>query len=87
MSLRTTYSPTVPGREAASYKFGQYLHTVMVIGKCTDVSGKDFFGWGEVFEGREPRGRIFPWKNLSWGKKNSMKGANDFRALFEKKKK
>ena len=58
----------------------------MVIGKCTDVSGKDFFGWGEVFEEREPSGKIFPWKNLSWGKKNSMKGANDFRALFEKRK-
>ena len=26
----------------------------------------------------------FPWRNLSWGKKISMKGAQDFLALFKK---
>ena len=31
------------------------------------------------------RGRIFPWRNLSWEKRNSMKGAQDFLALFKKK--
>ena len=30
------------------------------------------------------RGRIFPWRNLSWGKRISMKGEQDFLALFEK---
>ena len=33
----TTYSPRVPGEGAASYTFDQCLHTVMVIGQCTDV--------------------------------------------------
>ena len=28
----------------------------------------------------------FPWSNLSWGKKISMKGAQDFLALFKKEK-
>ena len=35
------------------------------------------------FEG-ELRGRIFPWRNTSWGKRISMKGAHDFLALFKK---
>ena len=37
MSLGMTESPTIPGGGAASYKFDQCLHIVMVIGKCTDV--------------------------------------------------
>ena len=27
------------------------------------------------------RGRIFPWRNLSWKKRNSVKGALDFLAF------
>ena len=56
----------------------------MVIGKCTDVFRGILFG-GEVEVGL--RGRIFPWSNLSWGKITSMKGAQDFLALFKKKRK
>ena len=33
----TTYSPRVPGEGAPSYTFDQCLHTVRVIGQCTDV--------------------------------------------------
>ena len=44
----------------------------------------DFFGLGGGVEGRGLRGRIFPWRNLSWGKRISMKGAQDFLALFKK---
>ena len=44
----------------------------------------DFFGLGGRFEGGGVRGRIFPWRNFSWGKRISMKGAQDFLALFEK---
>ena len=29
-------------------------------------------------------GGYFPWRNLSWGKKISIKGAQRFLALFEK---
>ena len=53
----------------------------MVIGKCTDV-----FIW--LGAGVEKRGICwgnFSWRNLSWGKKISMKGAQDFLALFKKK--
>ena len=46
----------------------------------------DFFGLGGRVEvGGGVRGRIFPWKNFSWGKRLSMKGAQDFLALFKKK--
>ena len=56
----------------------------MVIGKCTDV----FRGILFCLEGgAEERGlcwRIFPWRNLSWRKKNSMKRAQDFLAFYKK---
>ena len=45
-----------------------------------------FFCLGGISEGGL-RGRIFPWRNLSWGKRISMKGAQGFLALFEKKMK
>ena len=48
----------------------------------------DFFGLGGRVEGGGGlRGRIFPWRNFSWGKRISMKGVQDFLALFEKKRK
>ena len=56
----------------------------MVTGKCTDVF-RGIFLLGELREGL--RERIFPWRNFSWGKRLSMEGAQDFLALFKKKKK
>ena len=43
----------------------------------------DSFGLGGRVEGGL-RGRIFPWRKFSWGKRISMKGAQDFLPLFEK---
>ena len=68
---------------ATSYKLDQCFHIVMVIGKCRDVSRGIFWLGGGV----EKRGLCegnFPWRNLSWGKKTSMKGVQDFLALFKK---
>ena len=45
----------------------------------------DFFGLEGELRGGGLRGRIFPWRNFSWGKRISMKGAQGFTALFEKK--
>ena len=56
----------------------------MVIGKCTGVFRRIF--WLEA--GVEKRGICwgnFPSRNLSWGKKISMKGAQDLLALLKKK--
>ena len=44
---------------------------------------RDFLFGGRV-DGGGVRGRIFPWKNFSWGKRLSMKGAHDFLSLFTK---
>ena len=66
--------------------FDLCLHIVMAIGNCTDVfRGIFWFGEGGEVDGGL-RGRIFPWRNLSWRKRISMKGAQDFLALFKKKK-
>jgi len=54
----------------------------MATGKCTDVFRGIFLFRGR-FEGGL-HGRIFPWRNWSWGKTISMKRAQDFLALFEK---
>ena len=56
----------------------------MVIGKRTDVFSV-FFWFGGRVKGRGPCGRIFPWRNISWGKRNSMKSSQDFLALILKK--
>jgi len=56
----------------------------MVTGKCADVFREIFFGLGGRVEGEGLLGRIFPWRNFSWGKRISMKGTQDFLALFEK---
>jgi len=47
----------------------------MVTGKCTDVFREIFFGLGGRFEGEGLLGRIFPWRNFSWGKRILMKDA------------
>jgi len=55
----------------------------MVIGKCTGIFRRIFWleagveKWG-IYWGN------FPSRNLSWGKKISMKGAQDLLALFKK---
>ena len=82
MSLGTTYSPQSPWEGLQVTKFDQYLHIVLSIGKCTEFFS--FFLLGGSVEGRGLLGRIFPWRNLSWGKRISMKGAQDFLALFKK---
>ena len=58
----------------------------MVIGKCTGVFRRMFWLGGGV----EKRGIYwgnFPSRNLSWGKKISMKGAQDLLASFKKNEK
>ena len=58
----------------------------MVIGKCTEVF-RGIFVWfegGEKLKGEGLGGRIFSWRNFSWGKIISMKGVQDFLALFKK---
>ena len=58
----------------------------MVIGKCRDVFRGIFLVWGGV-EGRGLCGRIFPWRNMSWGKRNSMKrGAESSSTTIKKNK-
>ena len=56
----------------------------MVIGKCRDVF-RGIFWLGGVVEKRGICWGNFPWSNLSWGKKISMKGAQDFLVLLKKK--
>ena len=59
--------------------FDQCLHTIMVIGMCTDVFRRKFLDLGEG----GLHGRIFLWRNLPWGKRISMKVVQDFLALFK----
>ena len=56
-------------------------------GKCPYISGGVFFfGGGDMgFQGRWLRGKIFPWGNLSWEKRISINGVQDFLALCKKK--
>ena len=84
MSLGMTYSPKVPGGKGQQVtNFDQCLHTVMVIGKCTDVF-RGMFWLEELLRRGRYVGGTFPKGNLSCGKKISMKGAQDFLALFKK---
>ena len=55
----------------------------MVIQKCTDVF-RGIFWLGRGVEKRGICWGNFPLRNLSWGKKISMKGGQDFLALFKK---
>ena len=45
----------------------------------------DFFGLGVGLRRGGLCGRIFLWRNISWGKTNSMKRVQDFLALILKK--
>ena len=74
MSLGMTYSPKSLGKGLQITNFEQCLHTVMVIEKCTDVFRGFYFRFGG----------LGPWRNISRGKRNSMKKAKDFLALLEK---
>ena len=78
MYLGMIYSTIIPGGGLQVTNFDQCLHIVMVIGKCTDVFRGILFCLGGGAEGRGLCWRIFPWRNLSWGKKNSRKRAHDF---------
>ena len=55
---------------------------MMVIGKCTVVFRGFALGFG--VEGRGLCGRIFPWRNMSWENRNSMKRAQGFLKLLKK---
>ena len=54
-----TYSPTVPGEGLQVTNFDQCFHTLMVIGKCTDVFRGIFFWFGCGVEGRGYAGGVF----------------------------
>jgi len=56
----------------------------MVTRKFTDVFRGIFLVW--VGESGVLRGRIFPLRNFSWGKRLSLEGAHDFLSLLKKKK-
>ena len=87
MSLGEDLLPHSPrGRGMQVTNFDQCLHTAMVTGKeYRRFQGIGLIGWGWKVEWRELHGRIFPWWNLSWGKRNSMKGTQDLLALCKKK--
>ena len=76
--------PSPRGRGYKLQTFDQCLHIVMVIGKCTGVFRGIFWLGGGVEKRRIYWGN-FPSRNLSWGKKISMKGVQDLLALFKKK--
>ena len=81
MSLGMTYSPSVPGGGAESYK----LRPVFTYNNgYWEVYSRfqGFFGFGGGVEGRGLCGWIFPWRNMSWGNRNSMKRVQDFLKLL-----
>jgi len=73
--------PQPPWEGLQVTNFDQCLHVVMVIGKCKDVFSGIFWLGGR---GREEGiyWGSFLWRNLSWGKKLSMNGVQDFLALY-----
>ena len=84
MSLGTTYSPTNPVGGAISYKLWRVLTYSNAYWEVYRRFQGDFLVGGGV----DKRGICwgnFPSRNLSRGKKISMKGAQDFLALFKKK--
>ena len=85
MSLEMTYPPPPQslGEGLQVTKFDQCLHIIMVIGKCTVVFRGFFWFWGLV-EGKGLCGRIFPWRNMSWGNRNSIKGAEFSKITIKK---
>ena len=66
--------------------FDQCLHTVMVIGKCTDVF-RGFFWFGCGVHWRGLYGRIFPWRNISFGEEKFNEKGAEFSSITIKKKK
>jgi len=54
------------------------------LGSVPTFSG-EFFWFGCGVQGRGLYRRIFPWRNISLGKRNSMKMAHYFLALLLKK--
>ena len=46
----------------------------------------DFFGLGVGFRGGGYMGGSFPWRNISWGKRNSMKKGAGLSSITIKKK-
>ena len=52
MSLGRLTPPQSPWEGLRVTNFDQCLHIVLVIGKCTDVSRYDFFGWGKGLRNR-----------------------------------
>ena len=81
-----TYSPTVPGGGAASCKLRPVFTYNNGYWEVYRRFQGDFFGFGGRVEGRGLCGRIFPWRNMSWGKKNSMKRAQDESGHVRKKR-
>ena len=82
MSLGMTYSSTIPEGGAASYKLQPVFTYSNGYWEVYRRFHGDFFGLGGGVDGRGLCGRIFPSRNMSWGKKNSMKRAQDFLALL-----
>ena len=77
MSLGMTYSPTLPGGGAASYKLRPVFTYNNGYWEVHSVFRGFFFGFGGGVERRELCGWIFPWRNMSWGNRNSIKRAQD----------
>jgi len=81
ISLRMTESPTVPRGRATGYELCPlFAYSTGKLEGIPTFSGCIFSGGGVRGQGSELRGRIFPWRNLSWGKRISMKGILDFLA-------
>ena len=84
MSLGMTYSPTVPGGGAASYKLRPVFTYNNGYWEVYSRFQGIFFGfWGGV-DGRGLCGRSFPWRNMSWGKKFNEKGAGFSKITIKK---
>ena len=77
-----TYSPKTPRGGAASYKLWPVF--IYSNGYC-EVYKRFSGGLFWVGGGGGLCGRIFLWRKKSWKKRNSMKGAQDFLALLQKK--
>ena len=84
--LGTTYSPTVPVGGAGSLKTWQLFTYSNDYWELYRRYQGGIFGLegGGFREGK--CGGNFPWRNFSWGKRISMKGAQDFLALKKWKK-
>ena len=84
MSLGMTYSPTVPVGGLTSSKLRPVLTYSNGYWEVYMRFQEDFLVGGRV-EKRRICWENFPSRNLSWGKKISMKRAQDLLALLKKK--